>query len=254
MLVKEKKYNIADLTYDSNHLLENSNNFIILDDKTIEIDENVKKIFSLIESYGYKLDIVDIEQMAEIIIKRVKESNIVFDSVITVGTGGLQLYKSIKNNPLLKDKNIYNIKWNRLWQKDKSLGFETDLEKYKISNKTILLLEDVIASGNTLWTLKEELESSNNKIQMVACALIQESSSLLRKSFSNTFSSMMICKPSNEKLDPFWYPPIYSLRHLFYGDEEMEQFYETLNEKYFNNDKLVETNIKALRRSLNDKR
>ena len=248
MLVKEKKYKDDDLCFDSRHELENSNNFIILDDKTSKIDDNVREVLKLIETYGYNVDVVDINSMAKIIINNVENSNIQFDAILTVGTGGLQVYRQISESDIFKNKIIYNIKWNRAWEKDKSIGFETDIENYDIKDKKIIILEDVIASGNTLWTLKDLLELYNNKIEMIYSILIQESSPLLNKSFSNTFSSMMICKPSNEKLDVFWYPPIYSLRHLLFGDDEMPSFYDTLGEKYFNNENKVEKLIKRIRR------
>ena len=82
---------------------------------------------------------------------------------------------------------------------------------------------------------------------MIASSLIQESSPIIHQSFSPTFSSVMIRKPKDTSLDPFWYPPIYSLRHLMHGDDEMNSFYKVLNEKYFNNNDKVERAIKRVR-------
>lgn len=61
-------------------------------------------------------------------------------------------------------------------------------------------------------------------------------------------SITVIKKPKDKDLDPFWYPPIYSLRHLIRGDEEMPEIYNVLNEKYFNNEDKVEKLIKRIRK------
>ena len=160
----------------------------------------------------------------------------------------MQTFNSIKNNKVFDNKFIYNIKWSRYWKGDSFLGFETNIDNYDIKNKRIIIIEDVIASGNTIWTLKEYLDNNNNEVVMICSALIQESSPIVNKSFCETYSSMMIEKTENDELDPFWYPPIYSLRHLLFGDKEMNNFYNVFNEKYFNGNNDVEVLIKKIRR------
>lgn len=244
----EKKFKVKDLQYKSFHLYKCNNNFIILDDKTSKINKKIKQIFKLIRNYGYNLKIIDSKKYASKIIKIIKNENLEFNTVILVGTGGKQMFKSIKDNSVFKNKEIYFIKWSREWKKDKSLGFETDLNKYNLKDKKIIIIEDVIASGNTLWTLKKYIEKLYGDVIGILSILIQESSPIINKSFSPTYSVIMINKSRDDGLDPFWYPPIYSLRHLLYGDDEMPFIYKLLNEKYFNNESIVEKEIKKIRK------
>ena len=185
--------------------------------------------------------------MARKVLKCFKKDNIYFDTVLTVGTGGKHFFKAIENNKLFLNKEIINLKWHRYWDNQKSLGFETDIDKYDLKDKKILIMEDVIASGMTLVVLKEEIEKRGGIVVATIASLIQEASFLKEKSIVPTYVTVKINKANDMSLDPFWYPPIYSFRHLLYGDEEMSNFYKILNEKYFNNEDKIEKMIKKYR-------
>ena len=252
MIIKEKKYTNNDLIFNTTHLEDCQNNFIVLDDNSEKIIDDYKQIFNKIIEYGYNLTVLDSKQIMSKIICYLEKHNLCdcFDSIILAGTGGKKMYEGIKNTKIFKDKEIISLTWHRDWDGEKSLGFETNINEYNFSNKKVIILEDVIASGNTLWTLKNTLESYGAQVIFVISALIQESSPIIYKSFCNIYSGIMIKKPQDETLNPFWYPPIYSLRHLLHGDDEMECFYQILNEKYFNNEGKVEQLIKKYRREL----
>ena len=245
-LIKEKKYKEKDLNSKTITKEKNKNNFIILDDKTERITKDYRKVFQEINQYGYQVDVVDIKNSANQILEELKTKE--FDTIVTVGEGGRQVLSSMKKNAFLRKKEIILLKWSRKWQEDKALGFSTDIDDYDFKGKRIMILEDVIASGNTLFTLKNEIEKRKGKVEGIYSSLIQESSPLVKKSFCPVTSIVMIASPSDKSLDPFWYPPIYSLRHLIRGDEEMPAFYKVLNEKYFKNENRIEKMIKRIRK------
>jgi len=246
MLIKEKKYKKEELTKGTNTKNKNNNNFIVLDDRTESITKGIKDVFKSINSYGYNVDVIDIRDSAKEILEDLKTKE--FDTLLTVGEGGRTVLSSIKNNSFIKQKELILLNWSRSWNKDKSLGFETNIDDYNFKDKRIIILEDVIASGNTLYTLVKEIEKRGGKVEWIYSSLIQESSPLIKKSFCNMTSITVIKKPKDKDLDPFWYPPIYSLRHLIRGDEEMPEIYNVLNEKYFNNEDKVEKLIKRIRK------
>ena len=250
MLIKEKKHSKEDLVYQTFCLQKCDDDFIILDDCTTEITKEVNEIFNLIKKFGYQLKVIDCRKYSIDIVRIIKEKNINFDTVVLAGTGGKQVFESIKDDLIFNDKNIYSLKWNREWENDISLGFDTDIDKYDFKDKNVIIVEDVIASGNTLWTMKKEIEKLNGKVNAIFSILIQESSPLINNSFCPIYSIITIKKPKDETLDPFWYPPIYSLRHLLYGDSEMPSIYKLLNNKYFNNSDEIECAIKKLRKDI----
>lgn len=227
-----------------------SYNFIILNDLSLKSKDILFNIFKEISKYNYQIKMFDISKLAMKIVKRFSKDKLIFDTIITVGTGGKHFFESIKNNKIFLDKEIINLKWHRLWNKEESLGFETDILDYDLKGKKVLLMEDVIASGSTLITLNNEIKKRGGKVVAIVASLIQETSLFIEKSFASTYVAMKINKTLDITLDPFWYPPIYSLRHLLYGDEEMNDFYKILCEKYFNNEDKIEKLIKYYREEI----
>ena len=248
MLLKEKNNLLSKLNYKTIFLKSCDSNFIILNDLTAKINFKIIKIFLAIKKYKYKPKILNIGVLAKKIVKYFAKENIDFDTIVTMGTGGKQLFKKVKKFTLFKDKSVIYLEWHREWENDKSLGFATNINDFDWENKKVIIMEDVIASGNSLLHLENQLRQRNAKVVAIIGAIIQETSPLIKNSIAPTYISVKINKPNDEKLDPFWYPPIYSLRHLLYGDKEMPKFYELLNEKYFNNDKDIENLIKKYRK------
>ena len=250
MIIKEKKYKNKDLIFNTIHLKECSNNFIVLNDNSEVITQDCKIIFEKIKEYEYDLSVLNSNEIMNMITTFLikKDFDDCFDAVVLAGSGGKLMYENIKNSKIFNNKEIFELTWHRVWDGENSLGFETNIDSYNLTNKKIVIIEDVVASGHTLWTLKNTIEKLGAQVVYVISALIQESSPIIEKSFSPIYAGMMIKKPKNELLDPFWYPPIYSLRHLLHGDEEMQNFYQILNMKYFNHKNDVELLIKRYRK------
>lgn len=250
MIIKELRYTDNVLKYISYHLKTYKKQFIILNDMPSVKFNQIKSLYILIKKYNYNLQVISLQKISQKIIKLIKKANIDFDTVVLVGTGGKVVFENIKNNSAFKNKNVFYVKWNRVWEGTQSLGFSTDINKFDLRNKKVILIEDVIASGNTLWTLKKCISNRKGAVQAIFSVLIQEGSLISQKSFAPTYSICMIRKTGVKDLNPFWYPPIYSLRHLLYGDLESSLFYEELNKRYFNNEKIVETRIKKIREEI----
>ena len=227
----------------------NSNNFIILDDDTLIEKSNLSKVINEIEKYDYKVNMVYMKEVAKKVEKYINDNNCLkdIDTVILLGEGGKRFFKHLNANNIFLNKEVYSIKWSRLWDKDKSKYFITNIDEYDIKNKKVLIIEDVVASGGTLLNIDDYLQKSNNTIELLITCLIQECSPLINKSFCKTIAGEVIKEINNGEDDPFWYPPIYSLRHLIYGDEEMPKIYDSLNKRYFNNEDNVERIIKKVR-------
>ena len=227
----------------------NSNNFIVLDDSTVIKKSKLDKIINEIEKYNYKVNIVYMTEIAKKIEEYINDNNCLkdIDTVILLGEGGTRFFKYINANNVFSNKEVYRIKWSRLWNGDKSEYFTTNIDDFDIRNKKILIIEDVVASGETLLNINDYLQKYNNQIELLITCLIQECSPLINQSFCKTIAGEVIKEISNGEDDPFWYPPIYSLRHLLYGDEEMPNIYDNLNKRYFNGDDDVERIIKEVR-------
>ena len=226
----------------------NSNSFFILDDETKIESIKLSKIIKKIQSYGYQVKVITMEEISKKVIDYLMKELIEdFDSVILLGVGGLRFFNFFRNLSIFKNKRIIELKWSRSWDGDNASFFETNIDKFNIRNERIIIFEDVIASGETILNINSFLKKNNNKIISIITCLMQETSPMYSNSFCNTIVGNVINKSTSTELDPFWYPPIYSLRHLLYGDIEMSKFYKNLNERYFNNEKSVEKLIKEMR-------
>ena len=169
-----------------------------------------------------------------------KNINLKDYTIVTVGEGGKQVFKALNKDAL----EVIEIKWSRNWKSEISNEFITNIETFNFKSKNIILIEDVIATGETLYNIIFEIKRKGGNVKKIICAIINESSPLIDKSFAETIVAAKIMSKDSE--NPFWYPAIYSTRHLFYGDEEMPKFYEVLNDKYFKDDK-IEREIKKMR-------
>ena len=222
--------------------------FIILNDGTKILSNNLQRIISSINKYGYSAYVEDMLLEANQIKNYGLNIFENFDLVVSVGEGGKKFLTHLLQTGIF-NKEVINLIWHRVWNKEKSKGFETDIENYDFKGKRILLIEDVIASGKSLYCLKKELEKMGAKVIGVICGIINESSPLINNSFITTLSAKKL-KTTNSNLDPFWFPPLYSLRHLIYGDEEMPDIYNEMNKYYFNNNRDVENLIKEIRNEI----
>ena len=242
MLVNNKKIQLDKAKENTTILSEIKENFIILDDNTYPNKKNINRIGEEISKYDYKVKILSINNLMEKVRNYLylKNINLKDYTIVTVGEGGKQVFKALNKDAL----EVIEIKWSRNWKSEISNEFITNIEAFNFKSKNIILIEDVIATGETLYNIIFEIKRKGGNVKKIICAIINESSPLIDKSFAETIVAAKIMSKDSE--NPFWYPAIYSTRHLFYGDEEMPKFYEVLNDKYFKYDK-IEREIKKMR-------
>ncbi len=242
MLVNNKKIQLDKAKENTTILSEIKENFIILDDNTYPNKKNINRIGEEISKYDYKVKILSINNLMEKVRNYLylKNINLKDYTIVTVGEGGKQVFKALNKDAL----EVIEIKWSRNWKSEISNEFITNIETFNFKSKNIILIEDVIATGETLYNIIFEIKRKGGNVKKIICAIINESSPLIDKSFAETIVAAKIMSKDSE--NPFWYPAIYSTRHLFYGDEEMPKFYEVLNDKYFKDDK-IEREIKKMR-------
>ena len=242
MLLNNKKIQLDKAKENTTILSEIKENFIILDDNTYPNKKNINRIGEEISKYDYKVKILSINNLMEKVRNYLylKNINLKDYTIVTVGEGGRQVLKALNKDAL----EVIEIKWSRNWKSEISNEFITNIEAFNFKSKNIILIEDVIATGETLYNIIFEIKRKGGNVKKIICAIINESSPLIDKSFAETIVAAKIISKDSE--NPFWYPAIYSTRHLFYGDEEMPKFYEVLNDKYFKDDK-IEREIKKMR-------
>ena len=242
MLVNNKKIQLDKAKENTTILSEIKENFIILDDNTYPNKKNINRIGEEISKYDYKVKILSINNLMEKVRNYLylKNINLKDYTIVTVGEGGKQVFKALNKDAL----EVIEIKWSRNWKSEISNEFITTIETFNFKSKNIILIEDVIATGETLYNIIFEIKRKGGNVKKIICAIINESSPLIDKSFAETIVAAKIMSKDSE--NPFWYPAIYSTRHLFYGDEEVPKFYEVLNDKYFKDDK-IEREIKKMR-------
>lgn len=227
-----------------------NSDFVILDDNSYSDVEDIHAVSKEIEKYKYTVNNINISDVMHRVASYL-EKNIEFsknvDLIIAVGEGGTRTLEA------LNKFNIYNnleqkfIVWSRNWKGESSNEFITNIERIKLQGRKIILIEDVIATGETLYNIREKIKQMGGEVKGIISAIISYESPIKNKSFCKMIVGTEIKSNNKNIKDPFWYPPIYSLRHLFYGDKEMPYFYKTLNKRYFNNESNVENLIKKRR-------
>ena len=242
MLVSNRKFDEKSLNNNTKILCNVEADFIILNDNTYINLEHICKIKRFIESYNYRVEILLLNQLMESIKEYLKSLEIELKNytIVAIGEGGKKAVEALNLN-----LNFSELKWSRVWKNNVSEKFITNVEEFDYSNKEIILIEDVIATGETLFNVVSEIEKRGGKIIKIISAIINEGSPLSTKSFKETIISKKI--KNKFRKDPYWYPAIYSTRHLFYGDNEMPNFYKIFNEKYFRNEDKIEKEIKKMR-------
>ena len=65
------------------------------------------------------------------------------DTVLCVGTGGKQAYEALlkKSQNQLSKLKCYNVKWSRNWENGISNKFVTNIEKFDLENKNIMMYQ-----------------------------------------------------------------------------------------------------------------
>lgn len=143
------------------------------------------------------------------------------DIIIAIGDGGMRVLSSLNSISKIENTQIF-LHCERKFINGERIGYRIDKEKLlklpKGSN--IILVEDIVDSGQTLSELKKYLGSSN--IKYIFCIL-----NIGNYSSSNFFScySSIFLNTDN----------VFSLRHLIYG-EKTSNFHTEINKYFFDND------------------
>lgn len=208
--------------------------FFILDDGT-----NVKTLEPLkvfLHQYFENICVLSLREISQNLYQDFKQL-IDFDDIFFVGLG--QGGTIVLNYMIEASENqisSQNIQWSRHWIDRDNFDFiKGKLDKSIYSGKRIIFVEDVVASGKTIREAAKTFEKTGANIIGIISALINENSPALEPGFFGFALYGVHARPLSYKsdcMDSYWFPPIYSLRHLLYGEQENPLFYQILSEKY----------------------
>lgn len=210
--------------------------FYIFKDDNFKVND--QKLISYIKQY-YNVVVDDLKYCAEDLKNEIYDN----DYYLCVGEGGKNFYKQLNLVHPIKNKKF--MCWHRTWKGEIEDGIATDIDEIDFPEKKVVLIEDVIASGTTILEIIEKLAQKGVIVKKVITAIISGNSKLLENSPIDIKYARII--GSKNSLNPFWFPAIYSYRHIFFGDNEMPSIYEIMDEKYFKNEHKIKKIIEEAR-------
>ena len=196
--------------------------FYIFNDGVFDVDDT--EVIKYI-SGRYNTVVDSLDDCAKALLDQI-DSN---DCYLCVGEGGERFFNAIQKHKQLK--NVEFLVWHRVWSGEKEVGIETNIDQLQLCNKKIVLIEDVVASGETILKIIAKLQQKGCTVTKVVAAIMSGNSKLLHSDNVNIKYARVVGKKNSK--DAFWFPAIYSYRHLFFGDEEMPKIYEIMQDKYF---------------------
>ena len=208
--------------------------FFILDDGTSI--KTLEPLVAFLHQHHRKTCVLSLREISKKMSESLKRL-IDFDNVffIGLGQGGATTLNYMIDN---LDSNISskNIRWSRQWIDYNNFYFiKEDLDKSFYCGKNVILVEDVVASGKTVQVASDDLKKAGANVIGVVSALINEKSPALDSGFIDFalygVHTHSLLQKSN-LLEAYWFPPIFSIRHLLYGQQEDPFFYQTVSEKY----------------------
>lgn len=208
--------------------------FFILDDGTKVKELELLKTF--IKKYYDKAVILSLKDIAaKLYLSLSKMSADEQIVLLGIGEGGSIVANYISEYSQHRI-NVINTKWSRKWISRYDYTFVNgNIELAEYEKKEIILVEDVVATGETVKEFNNSIKKNGIKPSGICTAILSENcNSNIFEQFEFTLIGVLASSNSNNTnpKEPYWYPPIYSLRHLLYGEEEQSFFYELLYEKY----------------------
>lgn len=159
------------------------------------------------------------------------------DEIIAIGNGGeLVTKKLLDTNNMKYDYKNFSI--YRKWH-DGDYEFQYDMPNGILIDNNIHVIDDVVASGETLSRAREILDPLHSRA-FSATVLVAGGNlnSDYRKSdgglsgYDRLTSALSVLSDSDD--DPYWYPAIYSMRHLLFKKEHNPHYLERMSKRYFN--------------------
>lgn len=230
-----------------------SADFFILDDsKYLKLDKSEQSmIFRFMEYLDKKrisVKIITIDELASLLLNKLKEDNISnnFDLIANIGMGGKELFAPMKE--YFVEKEVKDIICKRVWYSKTLVKIEDDINSYYFQGKKVLLIDDVVATGHTLNNIIKKIENLNGIVSMIMIGL-GSCNFLDKENYPIIIGKKLYEKHKHilSNIDgAYWYPGIYSIRHLLNEENGMANFKERIAEMYFENDAEV---IKILSRT-----
>ena len=215
-------------------LQEFKGDFFILDDGATEYAIN--EISALIRKYYRRVEIISLKEHAKKIFEN--QSELFSSEVMTIalGAGGKNIVSLLSRDFTFPQ--LCCCTWSRVWGTEYRTQFQHNLDSIDLCGKQIVIIEDVIASGETLRAVKNYLLERGASIIKVFAAVISGASPMISNQFALNIcvgAKLNACGLAlkDDEFSAHWYPAIYSLRHLLYGEDENPDFYNTISNLYF---------------------
>lgn len=235
---EELKFDI-NTNYSTCVLMSKKSDFFILDDNVMASNISAFEEYLSQKKINYlNISLMEISNLVgQRLFSEVKLPK--FDIVVGLGTGGTVMLNMLENYGVFNNISKCRLRWSHVWDESEVIGYSSDIYKYDWNNKKILIVEDVVATGETIITAAKEFEKMGGKVTGVISAIISGLSPFSEKTFIPLVAGLKAQsnKGLDEDVNPYWFPAIYSIRHLLYGDKEMPNFYEKLSSTYFSGDK-----------------
>lgn len=215
--------------------------FFVLDDNSVKC--NFKPLMEFICKYFDNSIVVPLKQKTKLLTKDFvsSEFGICEKTVfIAVGQGGQRILDFID---WIDDFQVMKVKFSRVWDENAESTFEHNLDQFDFDNKNFVIIEDVIASGKTIESFTQYIETRGGKVIGIITSNISGTSPLQTSNDDYKIIACTSLESSDDvtqkgSFESHWIPGIYSLRHLFYGEDENPEFYTILAEKYFDGEDL----------------
>lgn len=217
--------------------------FFLLDDTkhfniTTKQADTLIKLFKVMEEY-YNCNFFTFEKLSDLMFEELLltiEKNDV-ELLITLGTGGKYLLNSMRYKKEIAT-DIINIKCQKI---------NSDIVKIEknilFSAKKIVLLDDVLATGDTIINVNNYLNKLGNQTIKAFVGVMNGQCAFNAMPLYYSISVGCLDKPIIKKDELYWYPPIFSLRHIINHENGLSCFAEIFAVKYFKNDERIKSLI-----------